>query len=492
MTGRLENSSPESVATAPSDVAPAGNGASAAGAGAGHGHGAAHDPTLKARSVSYQPTEGLSYDPEEPKYWDSAALAQEVERVFEVCHGCRMCFKYCDSFPKLFDFIDSRHEGDVTKLTAAETGEVMDACFQCKLCEVQCPYTPRDKHEFQLDFPKLVHRYKAQRTRRQGLPLRERVLGDPDGSAALARASLGAANAMNRVAAHRWLMEKALGIHRDKLLPDFASHTFEEWARQQGLIRPKPGGEAVLFQTCYVQHNEPQIGKDTVAVLQKNGVDVRCESHLVCCGMPAWESGNLTELRRRASINLERLEPFVEQGAKVLAINPTCSMMLRNEYPTLVEEKDRPRAQKLAAAVQDPSEFLWGLRREPRFNQSFADVPAKVAYHAPCHLRAQGKGFKGKDLIAKAGADVSTVMECCGHDGTYAMKVEGFEPSQRVGKRAFDGMQADEEATTWVTDCPLAALQFEQHAGKKPLHPMSLLARSYAAADAAARGAREK
>lgn len=404
--------------------------------------------------------------------------------MFEVCNGCRMCFKYCDSFPKLFDFIDSRHDGSVAGVTAAETESVMDSCFQCKLCEVQCPYTPRDGHEFQLDFPKLVHRYKAQRTRRNGVPLRERVLGDPDGAGALARASLGLANVMNRVGAHRWLMEKALGIDRRKLLPDFAAETFEQWARRENLIQPKAGGEAVLFQTCYVQNNEPQIGKDTVLVLQKNGVDVRCASHLVCCGMPAWESGNLSELQRRAEINLDRLEPFVEKGAKVLAINPTCSMMLRREYPELVAEKDRERAQKLAQAVQDPSEFLWGIRKQERFNQNFGEVPAKVAYHAPCHLRAQGVGFKGKDLIAKAGADVSSVLECCGHDGTYAMKVEGFEASQRVGKRAFEGMQSDEEATTWVTDCPLAALQFEQHAGRKPLHPMSLLARSYRAAPA--------
>jgi len=434
--------------------------------------------------ISYQPTEGLSYDPVEPKYWDPAGLQQEVHRVFEVCNGCRMCFKYCDSFPKLFDFIDTRHDGSVAGVTAAETESVMDSCFQCKLCEVQCPYTPRDGHEFQLDFPKLVHRYKAQRTRRDGVPLRERVLGDPDGAGALARASLGLANVMNRVGAHRWLMEKALGIDRRKLLPDFAAETFEQWARRENLIQPKPGGEAVIFQTCYVQNNEPQIGRDTVLVLQKNGVDVRCASHLVCCGMPAWESGNLTELQRRAEINLDRLEPFVEKGAKVLAINPTCSMMLRREYPELVAEKDRPRARKLAAAVQDPSEFLWGMRKQERFNQNFGDVPAKVAYHAPCHLRAQGVGFKGKDLIAKAGADVSSVLECCGHDGTYAMKVEGFEASQRVGKRAFEGMQSDEEATTWVTDCPLAALQFEQHAGKKPLHPMSLLARAYRAGPA--------
>jgi glycerol-3-phosphate dehydrogenase subunit C len=439
------------------------------------------DPTLLKGKISYAPTEGLSYDPGEPKYWDEQGLAREVHRVFEVCNGCRMCFKYCDSFPKLFDFIDKSHGGDVGALEPSETREVMDACFQCKLCEVQCPYTPRDGHDFQLDFPKLVHRYNAQRTRREGVSLRDRLLGDPDKAGTLARASLGVANAMNRVRAHRWFMEKTLGIHRDKLLPDFAGETFEQWATGQGLIHDKAGGEALLFQTCYVQNNEPQIGQDTVFVLKKNQVDVRCASGLVCCGMPAWEKGDLGELQRRASQNLSVLEPFVDRGAKVLAINPTCSMMLRQEYPALVAAEDRERATKVAQAVRDPSEFLWSLRKEERFNEAFGEVPAKVAYHAPCHLRAQGIGFKGRDLIRKAGAEVTTVMECCGHDGTYAMKVETYEASARIGKRALDGIREDSEATTWVTDCPLAALQFEQHAGKKPLHPMSLLAKSYRA-----------
>jgi Fe-S oxidoreductase len=437
-------------------------------------------PSSKGK-ISYAPTRGLSYDPGESKYWDEEALDLEVHRVFEVCNGCRMCFKYCDSFPKLFDFIDTAHGGDVGAVTDAETRAVMDACFQCKLCEVQCPYTPRDGHEFQLDFPKLVHRYNAHRARREGIALRDRLLGDPDKAGTLARASLGAVNVMNRVSAHRWFMEKALGIHRDKLLPEFAGETFEQWAKDQGLVQEKPGGEVVLFQTCYVQNNEPQIGKDTVDVLAKNQVDVRCAGGLVCCGMPAWEKGDLSELQRRASINLGLLEPFVDRGAKVLAINPTCSMMLRQEYPSLVVADERPRAVKVAAAVRDPSEFLWSLRKEARFNEAFGEVPAKVAYHAPCHLRAQGIGFKGRDLIRKAGAEVTTVMECCGHDGTHAMKVESFEASVRIGKRALEGIRDDREATTWVTDCPLAALQFEQHAGQKPLHPMSLLARSYRA-----------
>jgi glycerol-3-phosphate dehydrogenase subunit C len=430
-------------------------------------------------NISYQPTAGLCYDPLEPKYWDEQALQGELTRVFEVCHGCRMCFKYCDSFPKLFDFIDNRHDGDVRKLQPLETREVMDACFQCKLCEVQCPYTPRDKHEFKLDFPKLVHRYNAVRAKHEGPSLQDRVLGDPDATAETARASFGMANVMNRVALHRWFLEKVLGVHRDKHLPDFANQTFESWATEEGLTARGPGGEAVLFQTCYVQHNEPEIGKDTVEVLRKNQVDVRCAPDLVCCGMPAWERGDLKELQRRAHLNLEILEPFVDQGAKVLAINPTCSMMLRQEYPKLVAHADRKRAEKVAASVMDPSEFLWSLRKEPRFNTEFGDMPANVAYHAPCHLRAQGVGFKGRDLIRKAGSEISTVMECCGHDGTYAMKVEGFEASRRIGKKAFDGMQADDHAETWVTDCPLAAIQFEQHAGKKPLHPMSLLARGY-------------
>jgi glycerol-3-phosphate dehydrogenase subunit C len=439
----------------------------------------ADDHRADTRKVSYQPTEGLSYDPSEPKYWDEAGLKQEIHRVFEVCHGCRMCFKYCDSFPSLFRFIDDEHQGRVTELTPQQTDQVMGQCFQCKLCEVQCPYTPRDKHEFQLDFPKLVHRYQAQKRKREGATLRDRVLGDPDLAGGLARASLGMANLMNRVALHRWFMEKVLGVHRQKQLPDFASRTFESWARKEGAVNFEPGGEAVLFQTCYVQHNEPQIGKDTLAVLKQNGVDARCASHLVCCGMPAWESGNLQELQRRAHINLERLEPFVDRGAKVLAINPTCSMMLRKEYPELVRKEDQARARKVADAVRDPSEFLWSLRNEERFDNNFGGLPERVAYHAPCHLRAQAVGFKGRDLIRKAGAKIDTVMECCGHDGTYAMKVESFEPSQRIGKKAFDGMQANPEAETWVTDCPLAALQFEQHAGVKPLHPMSLLARGY-------------
>jgi glycerol-3-phosphate dehydrogenase subunit C len=433
------------------------------------------------KPVSYQPTDGLSYDPDEERYWDAGGLQQEVTRTFEICHGCRMCFKYCDSFPILFDLIDKKHDGDVRKLTAPETDRVMDACFQCKLCEVQCPYTPRDKHEYQVDFPKLVHRYKAQRAKTRGIPLRDRLLANPDAAGAMARLSFGMANVMNKVTLHRLLMQAVLGVHKDKLLPDFAPTTFERWAERNGRVQPKPDGvEAVLFPTCYVQNNEPQIGRDTLEVMERNQVKTACVKGLQCCGMPAWETGDLDTVRRQAANNLKILKPFVDAGAKVVAINPTCAMMMRREYPELLPEALRPEARKLAELVRDPSELLWEIRDQARFNTDFQSTPGgPVAYHAPCHLRAQAVGFKGRDLLRKIpGVQPKLTMECCGHDGTYAMKVEGFANSVKVGQKAFDGMK-DAGAEVWATDCPLAALQFQQHAGKKPLHPMSILARAY-------------
>jgi glycerol-3-phosphate dehydrogenase subunit C len=434
-----------------------------------------------AESIPYLPTGAVSYDPAEPVYWEPAALETEMRRSFEICHGCRLCFKFCDTFPSLFALIDAR-DGDVRSVARAEADRVLDTCFQCKLCDINCPYTVRDGHAYQMDFPKLIHRQRAVRARSRPLSLRDRVLANPDLTARFARASLGLANVMNTLRPHRWLLEKVLGIHRDKRLPRFAATTFEAWARRAGRIATRPRGEAVLFQTCYVQNNAPEIGRDTLAVLDANGVDVSCAAGLSCCGMPAWEKGDLPLVQAAAARNLKILEPFVTAGAKVIAINPTCSMMLRREYPTLVAEADRGAAARVAAATMDPSEYLWSIRDQPRFNTAFRSAPdGPVAYHAPCHLRAQAVGFRARDLLRRIpGVTPAVVTECSGHDGTWAMTTEGFEPSRRIGGKAFAGMQSA-GTSVWVTDCPLAALQFAQHAGVEPMHPMTILARAYRA-----------
>lgn len=399
--------------------------------------------------------------------------------MFEVCAGCRLCFKYCGSFPTLFSLLDDEYDGDVSKLTRAETDSVVDLCFQCKLCEVQCPYTPRDGHAFQLDFPKLMHRHRAQRGRLHGFTLRERVMGDPDRTAAFARASLGLANVANKMPLQRWLMEKLLGIHRDKELPEFASTTFERWADGAGRIHEEPGGETVLFPTCTVNNNEPQIGRDTLEVFDKNEVECRCVRGLECCGMPAWEHGDLESLRQHAKANLDTLEPFVDAGAKVVVLQPTCSMMLRMEYPTLVAEEDRERAAKVAAAVVDPGEYLWSIRKEERFNQDFQSSPeGTITYHAPCHLRAQNLGYRSRDLLRLVADEVVLIEACSGVDGTWGMQARFHEASLKVAAKLL--AEVDAAAPDHVaTDCPLSALRIEEGTGRKAVHPIVLLRAAY-------------
>ena len=429
--------------------------------------------------ISYKPTDGLSYDPNEKKYWDEELLNKEIERVFEVCHGCRMCFKYCDSFPTLFDLLDAKYDGDVRKINHIETKQIFDYCFQCKLCEVQCPYTPRDQHEYKLDFPKLVHRYKAIQHQKGESSLRDKMLAEPDLVGRASRASFGLANKMNKVKLHRQFMDSLVGIHKDKNLPDFANETFESWAEKNEKIKNNETVDAVLFQTCFVQNNEPQIGKDTITILEKNNVNYTCLKGFKCCGMPNWETGDLESLQKKARHNLQLLKPYIKQKAKVLVINPTCAMMMRREYVELVAEQDRPLAQELSVLIRDTSEYLHSLNPSNQFNEDFKSSPREVAYHAPCHLRAQAIGFKGRDLVKKLpNTEVKMVMECCGHDGTYAMKSESYENSIKVGKRSFEQMKSH-NAETWMTECPLAATQLEQHGGKKALHPMTVLAKAY-------------
>jgi Fe-S oxidoreductase len=419
------------------------------------------------------PTPGMSYNPNDPIYWDQKALAAELERVFEICHGCRLCFNLCPSFPALFKAVDG-HDGNVRKLTRDESDWVVDTCYQCKLCYVKCPYTPGDGHEFQLDFPRLLMRVVALRAKEKGISLRSRLLSRPELLGKFAKLTPGLANWANRQPMMRTAMEAMIGIHREKQLPDFHGETFEDWHRKQ----PKPAGDdskAVLFYTCFVNYNNPRVGKDAVDVFSRNGVALTCPKQN-CCGMPALEAGDIQLAKSLAEANVRSLYPHAAAGKKILAINPTCSYMLRKEYAELV---GTPEAKKVGEATRDLCEYLFELKKQGQFNSEFQSTPETVAYHIPCHLKAQNIGFRSRDMLRLIpGSTVKMVEQCCGHDGTWAMKKEFFPLSKLAGKKAFDQM-AEVEAKTMATDCPLAALQFEQALGTRPLHPIQVLAKAY-------------
>lgn len=435
-------------------------------------------------NIRFQPTDGLSYNPNEELYWNREALRKELLRSFELCHSCRMCFKYCQSFPTLFDAVDS-HDGDVRRVSDSSVRQVVDECFQCKLCYTQCPYTEAEGHEFKLDFPRLMLRAKAVERRTAGIPFRDRLLADPDRLGRIGTATSALANWGNTLKANRVVMEKVAGIHRDKQLPSFASRTFERWFRQQtGGAEETAAGEhpVVLFGTCFTNYNRPTVGEAAFRVLVHNGCKVACPS-LECCGMPALDAGDIALAQRKARANVARLLPWVERGYAIAVVNPTCSLVMRQEVPELLDGAHRELAEaarRVADATRDLGEYLFELRSAGHFQEDFRSTPGgPVAYHAPCHLRMQNIGFRGRDLMRRIpGVKPKLVAECCGHDGTWAMKREFFDLALRNGAKAFDGMRST-ECEIWTSDCPLAGVQFEQACGRHVLHPVEVLDRAY-------------
>lgn len=432
-------------------------------------------------TISYGPTDGLSYNPNEPLFWDKNALQKELTRAFELCHGCRLCFKFCPAFPTLFDAVDAA-EGNVRALKPETTERVVDECFQCQLCYVNCPYTPREGHEFQLDFPKLLLRAKAIRAKEKGIPFRDRMLSNPVRLGELARPTARLANFANTFTPLRLVMEKTLGIHRDKKLPKFHGETFAQWFHKHAPQGSGENGEVALFNSCFVNYNGPEIGKAVVEVLAHNGVAMRLAG-ASCCGMPALDAGDVAAAQTEARRNVEALYPLASQGLPLLVVNPTCSMMLKREYPNLLaiphDDALHKKAETLSRNTFDVAEFVLQLHRNGKFQRDFRSTPGTIAYHVPCHLKTQNVGFPSRDLMRLIpGTRIRLVNECSGHDGTWAVKVEHYPHSVVTGKRAFEGMK-EANAEVWTSDCPLAALHIEQHAGKKTLHPFQVLARAY-------------
>jgi glycerol-3-phosphate dehydrogenase subunit C len=451
-----------------------------------------------------QDAHGMAYD--NPRFWQREQLEAELHRVFEICNGCRLCFNLCPSFDVLFRRIDAldphreeaegKHleggvieeheaakllatvkvhtESPVSLLGKEDKERVVELCYECKLCFPKCPYVP--PHEFAVDFPKLMLRSKMIGAAEDGLAFRERFLGATDlvGSAMTKIAPI--ANAAAHFAFNRMLMEHTIGIHRDRELPAYADESFTTWWSRRAPVAPpaEPSERVALFATCYGNYNDPEIPKAAVEVLERAGCDISCPEQL-CCGMPKLDGGDLEGARKLARKNVETLLPAVREGRKILSPGPSCTLTLRTEYPELVPT---PEAKEVAEAVMDLSDFLLQQARKRKLPKQFPQPIGRVAYHVACHNRVQNLGYRGRDLLKWAGADVQLVDRCCGMDGTWGMKSEFFEESLQVAEGAAKRVEAA-EADVVSSDCPLAGLQLRQKTGRPVFHPVKILRAAY-------------
>lgn len=416
----------------------------------------------------------MTFDFDDPKYYDVKAVEKELERVTELCDGCRRCYRLCTPFDFMLDDCVDRNDGDISKITSADYRKIVDLCWQCKLCFNHCPYTP--PHKWNIDFPRLMLRAKAARARHEGITLQDRALGDVDLVGTIGSATAPLSNWANSFAPHRAVMEKVLGIEKSRRLPTFHRRTFASWMTARGTRPANPKTSVTLFYSCSVNYNEPQVGRDVVSVLEQNDCAVKCPEQ-VCCGMPFLDGGDIESARKNARKNVESLKAAAARGEKIVVPQPTCSYVLKNEYPLLVPGDD---AKVVAAATMDIFEYLASRKAEGTLNTSFVGKPpGRVSYQMPCHLRAQNMGFKTRDVLQTVpGTTVSVIEKCTAMDGTWGMKKEYFPISMQFAKKAADEMAAA-KPDVFSTDCSLSALQIEEASGKKPVHPIALLREAY-------------
>ncbi|MBI2817084.1 MAG: anaerobic glycerol-3-phosphate dehydrogenase subunit C [Acidobacteria bacterium] len=415
----------------------------------------------------------MNFDLKSTEFWDPQATRKELLRVFDVCHGCRVCQTLCPSFVNLFQWIDDAF-GSVDGLSEKQINDVIDQCYQCKLCYPICPYIP--PHEWDIDYPRMMMRANMVRKKQNVATFGDKLLGNVDLVGTLSSYAAGMANWANRNPKVRALMEKYLGIHKDRLLPTFHSETFAKWFKKRRRAVIAAGGEkVVLFYTCTVNYNEPEIGKAAVAVMEKNGIDCQVPAQQ-CCGLPFLDSGQVDQAMKKIEANVASLSKLIRQGYKVVVPSASCSYMLKREYPLFLPTDD---SRLVAENTYDLSEYLVHLNSQGKLVKNFTGDVGKIRYHQPCHLKAQDIGFKAQDLLKLIpGSEVKRMQCCSGHDGSWSVKKEFFEESMKVGKPLFKFMQADAEACT-STDCPLSAIQIQQGTGKKPVHPIVLMARAY-------------
>jgi Fe-S oxidoreductase len=420
-----------------------------------------------------------------PDFYNEERLLGELHRVYDICHGCRRCVSLCTSFPTLFDLIDEGKTGEMDGVEKKDYWKVVDQCYLCDLCYMtKCPYVP--PHEWNVDFPHLMLRGKAIKFKKGEITFRDKLLSSTDAIGKLAAIPVVAqtVNAVNRNGAARTLMDSALGVHKDRKLPEYSPTRFRSTAGKSGDHAVRPGsntpGKVAIYATCYVNYNEPGIGHDLLKVLDHNEIPYVLVEKEACCGMPKLELGDLDAVDRLKAVNIPPLAKLARDGYAILTAVPSCTLMFKSELPLLFPDDQDVKA--VSQAMFDPFEYMILRNRDGLLKTDFKKPLGRVSYHIPCHSRVQNVGQKTREMLQMVpDTEVSTVERCSGHDGTWGVKSEYFQNSMKIGRPVFKAMAATDPDYI-SSDCAIAARHIEQGMGEtraQKEHPLSLIRIAY-------------
>ena len=419
-------------------------------------------------------------------FWKQDSLEAELERVFDICHGCRRCVSLCQAFPVLFDLVDNSPTMEVDGVAKADFGKVVDQCYLCDLCyQTKCPYVP--PHQWNVDFPHLMLRAKAIRHRRGETTTSAKLLSNTRmvGKLASIPVVVEAVNWANRTPAFRGLLEKTMAVHRDAQVPGYHSPTARSRLRKNQDAGDNPiaagptSGKVAIFITCYGDHNHPRMVEDLVAVLRHNGVAVKLLPRESCCGMPKLELGDLGTVEKYKQANLPVLIEAVNDGWDLIAPIPSCVLMFKQELPLMFPGD--AELQKVKRAFFDPFEYLMHRKAAGLFKTDFKHELGKIVWQVACHQRVQNIGPKTRDVFNLVpGTEVITIERCSGHDGTYGVKKNTYEFARKIAK-PVEARVKQAQPAHFSSDCVMAGAHIAHGLGDgtEAEHPISLIRKAY-------------
>ena len=453
--------------------------------------------TIMAREGSLEAPTRHPLDWKNAEFWNEDAAFHELERIFDICHGCRRCVSLCGSFPTLFDLVDESKTGEVDGVAKQDYWKVVDQCYLCDLCYMtKCPYVP--PHEWNLDFPHTMLRAKAIKFKKGEVKAGEKFLASTDvhGQFAGIPVVVQVANAVNKTRFARGVMEDALGVHKDAWLPELANRKFRSGAAvsKEHAVRDgaKTPGKVAIFSTCYVNYNEPGIGHDLLKVLDHNEIPYVLVEKEKCCGMPKLELGDLDSVNTSKEANIPVLVKYAKDGFAILSAVPSCTLMFKQELP-LMYPGDAD-VQLVKDAMWDPFEYLMQRKRDGLLKTEFTKPLGKISYQIPCHGRVQNIGKKTEEMLKMIPQTwVQTNERCSGHAGTFGVKKAYHPMAMKIGKPLFKKMadhpgsgNGDGGVPDYISsDCPLGghhiAQGFEVNQLGNPTlaHPLTLVRMAY-------------
>jgi glycerol-3-phosphate dehydrogenase subunit C len=433
---------------------------------------------------------------QDPDFTDREKTEAEMRRIFDICHGCRRCFNLCDAFPRLFDLIDNSPTGELDGVAVADYQQVADACTLCDMCFMtKCPYVP--PHEFDLDFPHVMLRYRAVEHKEGRVRWARSELGKTDRNGELARFVAPLANwgsdRRNRLT--RPILEKIADVDRDAELPKYNGRTFLARARRNpppvDATAPAAGRKAVLYATCFVNYNNPSIGEAMQGVLARNGVETEAV-YPGCCRMPQLEAGDIEKVAASARHVAAALVPYIDRGYDIVALVPSCALMLKFEWPLIVP--DDPVVRRLSQATFDAAEYIVDIARKEGLAPGLRPLDGGVTLHIACHARAQNMGQKSTEMLRLLPqTQVSVIERCSGHGGSWGVMKGNFDTALKVGRPVARQALRDPKPHV-ASECPLAAMHIlqgmellakEETVPARAEHPIELLARAYGIATSA-------